>query len=258
MEDLHIRLVQTRLVWENHKENRDILSRKLEALKKPVDLVVLPEMFTTGFSMNPSKLAEKMEGSSIGWMREISQEKNITLTGSLIIEEEGKYYNRLIWMRPDGSFEYYDKRHLFSLAKEDEAFTAGDKKLIVECKGWKICPLICYDLRFPVWARNVENYDVLLYTANFPTKRRYAWRHLLRARAIENQCYVLGINIVGADGNGFEYSGDTSVINPMGRLEKEVTDKEAILSATLEYSALENVRKSLPFLNDKDDFSIAL
>ncbi len=261
MENLKVSLLQTALHWENPKANLEILDQKLVPLKNKTDLIILPEMFTTGFSMDSNrvaKIAENMDGNAIQWMGNKARELNAVIAGSLIIKENGKYYNRFIWMNPNGEFQKYDKRHLFTLAKEHETFTAGTDKLIVELKGWKICPLICYDLRFPVWARNVENYDVLIYVANFPAKRRYAWRHLLRARAIENQCYVLGVNIIGKDGNGFEYSGDTSVISPMGQLQKEVTEKEAIINMDLEHQEIETLRKSLPFLNDQDKFEILL
>lgn len=256
MSELRVSLVQASLVWEDISENLKRFDRKMTKLKGQTDLVILPEMFTTGFSMNVFGVAETMDGSTIRWMREKSRDLDAIVTGSLIIKENGAYYNRLIWMKPDGTYEYYDKRHLFTLAKEHHTFTAGNEKLIIEWNGWRICPLICYDLRFPVWSRNVENYDVLLYTANFPAKRRYAWRHLLRARAIENQCFVLGVNIVGEDGNGFEYSGDSSVIDPMGHLIMEITDEEGIMNYTLLKKEINNVRTNLPFLNDKDEFII--
>ncbi len=255
MNPLKISLVQTELNWEDPTANREMLDAMLEGIEA-TDLVVLPEMFTTGFSMQPERLFEKMNGDSMEWMRKKAAQLNTVITGSLIIEEEGKYFNRLIWMRPDGTYEQYDKRHLFSLAKEDLVFKRGEQKLIVDLKGWKICPLICYDLRFPVWSRNIEDYDILLYIANFPAKRRYAWRHLLRARAIENQCYVLGVNIVGKDGNDLEYSGDSCVIDPWGKLQKEITDKADIIQTELKYDTIENIRKNLQFLKDRDHFEI--
>ncbi len=256
MEDLRVSLIQSALYWENHQANLEMFDEQLSTLKDHTDLIILPEMFTTGFSMHPEQLAEKMDGSSVEWMKKTAKILNATITGSLIIEDNNQYFNRLIWMNPNGNYEYYDKRHLFSLAKEDQVFSQGNKRLIVELKGWKICPLICYDLRFPVWSRNTENYDVLIYTANFPAKRRYAWRHLLRARAIENQCYVLGVNIVGKDGNHFEYSGDSSIIDPKGHLIKELTDKQGIIQYSLQYNEVQNIRTQLPFLNDRDLFEI--
>lgn len=256
MSELRVSLVQTSLIWENIPQNLERFDDKLSNLKGNTDLIILPEMFTTGFSMNVKDISETMDGSAMNWMRGKAKELNAIITGSLIIEEEGKYYNRLIWMKANGTHSQYDKRHLFTLAKEHHTFTAGRKKLIVEWNDWKICPLVCYDLRFPVWSRNVENYDVLVYMANFPAKRRYAWRHLLRARAIENQCYVLGVNIVGEDGNGFAYSGDTSVIDPMGHLIKEFTEQEGIINYTISKSEIDNIRKTLPFLDDRDKFII--
>lgn len=256
MSDLRVSLVQTSLHWENPAANLKMLDEKLETLKGKADLVILPEMFTTGFSMNVENIAETMEGTAIQWMTEKSKHLETVLTGSIIIKENGNFYNRLIWMRPDGSFSQYDKRHLFTLAKEHLTFTAGKEKLIVELKGWKICPLICYDLRFPVFSRNVENYDLLIYTANFPAKRRNAWRILLQARAIENQSYVLGVNLVGEDGNQFRYSGDSVVINPYGEILREETDKEIIISTVLTKDSIIKIRKKLPFLNDRDSFEI--
>lgn len=258
MSDLRVSLVQTSLHWENPTANLKMLDGKLAPLKGKADLVILPEMFTTGFSMNVENIAETMEGTAIQWMKAKSKYLETVLTGSLIIKENGNYYNRLIWMRPDGSFSQYDKRHLFTLAKEQLTFTAGTEKLIVELNGWKICPLICYDLRFPVFSRNVENYDLLIYTANFPAKRRKAWRSLLLARAIENQSYVLAVNLVGEDGNQFLYSGDSAVIDPYGEILREETDKEMIISAVLTKAPIDKIRKELPFLNDKDEFEITL
>lgn len=256
MSNLRVSLVQTSLHWEDPKANLKMLDRKLAELKGLSDLIILPEMFTTGFSMNVENIAEVMEGNAMQWLRKKAKKFDAVITGSLIMHENGKYYNRLIWMRPDGSFAQYDKRHLFTLAKEDLTFTAGKEKLIVDLKGWKICPLICYDLRFPVFSRNVENYDLLIYTANFPAKRRDAWRCLLQARAIENQCFVLGVNLVGEDGNQFQYSGDSAVLNPYGKVLEEITNKEGIVSMTLSKEPLEKIRRELPFLNDRDSFEI--
>lgn len=247
--------------------NRHAIEKKLRKLHEPTDLIILPEMFTTGFSMDPQKiieeegkkrtLAEKMDGSAMQWMTRIAQQKQATITGSIIIEEAGKFYNRLIWMRSDGTYEYYDKRHLFSLAGEHKQYTAGTERLVVDLKGWTICPLICYDLRFPVWSRNDVNYDLLIYIANWPAKRSYAWRSLLRARAIENQCYTVGVNRVGKDGNGYAHLGHSSLIDPSGEhVLYENHGEEQIYTASIPYSNLEEVRERFAFLADRDRYKI--
>jgi len=256
MEELKIALVQVQLHWENPKENLAMFDEILSTLKNKANLVVLPEMFSTGFSMKAPELAEEMDGTSVQWMRGKAKELNAVITGSIIITEKDKFYNRLIWMRPDGSHAQYDKKHLFTLAKEHHTFTAGTEKLIVELGGWKICPLVCYDLRFPVWSRNTENYDLLIYIANFPAKRRNAWRQLLRARAIENQAYALGVNITGKDGNGLEYAGDSAVIGPLGEEIEELQIEQGVILATIYKKTVIDIREKLPFLNDRDLFSI--
>jgi omega-amidase len=218
-------------------------------------------MFTTGFSMNPSQLAEKMDGESVEWMRKMATQYRLILTGSLIIEEEGHYFNRLIWMLPTGVLGYYDKRHLFAFAGEDQHYTAGDKRLITAVNGWRFNLQVCYDLRFPVWARqqiiNGEpEYDVLVYVANWPERRRQAWTTLLQARAIENQCYVIGVNRIGEDGNGIYHSGDSMVIDPLGEILFAQKDQETIHTLTLNKERLTEVRQSLPFLKDGDGFGL--
>ncbi len=257
MKDLKIALIQTSLIWENHEANLLLFEEQLSKVSE-ADLIVLPEMFTTGFSMEPARLAEKMEGKTIQWLTQKAKEKNAVITGSFIAEENGKYFNRLIWVRADGSFETYDKRHLFRMAGENNFYSEGKKKLIIELKGWKICPLICYDLRFPVWSRNANHqYDVLLYTANWPAARSYAWKSLLIARAIENQSYVLGLNRVGVDGKNLEYSGDSSVIDFTGKYLIEASAAvDQIISYSLNYEALQNFRKAFPANLDADDFEI--
>lgn len=252
---LRVALVQTALVWENPKVNLDILTKKIAHLKRKTDIILLPEMFSTGFSMNV-QCAEPFRGDTVKWMMHQARELRAVITGSVMIEEEGKYYNRLIWMQPDGVFFQYDKKHLFSLTNEPQVFEAGTKKLLVEWKGWKICPLVCYDLRFPAWARNQEDYDVLFYVANFPERRRYAWRQLLIARAIENQCYTLGVNIVGTDGNGIEYVGDSVVLDSQGKVLEEITGEEGVIHKTLSKAELQRVRKKYPFLKDRDKLSV--
>ncbi|MDX5585850.1 MAG: nitrilase family protein, partial [Aureibaculum sp.] len=208
---LTIALVQTDLVWENPKQNKINISNEIDALSENMDLIILPETFTTGFTMNPYDFAETMNGEVILWLKSVATTKNTAITGSLIIKENGKYYNRLVFVFPSGEIQIYDKRHTFTFAGEDKVFTAGDNKLIVDYRGWKICPLICYDLRFPVWARNIENYDVLLYVANWPKPRINAWNTLLKARAIENMCYCVGVNRVGVDSRGNTYTGNSAV-----------------------------------------------
>jgi predicted amidohydrolase len=262
MSTITISLVQTTLHWENKVANRQHFEAKIASLAGKTQVVFLPEMFTTGFSMNPSQLAEKMDGESVEWMRKMATQYRLILTGSLIIEEEGHYFNRLIWMLPTGELGYYDKRHLFAYAGEDSYYTAGAKRLIAGVNGWRFNLQVCYDLRFPVWARqqiiNGEpEYDVLVYVANWPERRRQAWTTLLQARAIENQCYVIGVNRIGEDGNGIYHSGDSMVIDPLGEILLAQKDQETIHTLTLNKERLTEVRQSLPFLKDGDGFGIA-
>jgi predicted amidohydrolase len=214
--DLTFTWIQTSLHWEDPGANLDMFSRKLEYVSNKTDVLILPEMFNTGFSMEAEKLAETMDGTAVEWLSRAAAEKSCAVTASLIIRENGRYYNRLVWMRPDGSFDTYDKRHLFRMAGEHRRFSSGDKRIIVELKGWRIRPLICYDLRFPVWSRSRGDTDVLIYTANWPQPRRGAWKILLPARAVENQCYVIGVNRVGKDGNGLIFSGDSGAYDAKG------------------------------------------
>lgn len=263
MSTLHITTLQADLVWENKEANLHYFEDQIINHVGPTELIALPEMFTTGFTMRPASFAETMEGETMGWMREVARKKKAILTGSFIALEGGKYCNRLVWMQPDGQFGYYDKRHLFSLAGEDKHYTAGNKKLIVSVKGWKINLQICYDLRFPVWARQappaeratvVPRHDLLLYVANWPQKRSHAWKTLLTARAIENQCFVIGLNRVGNDGNGIYHSGDSMVIDPLGQVlyhAPEHVDNHGIL---LEKKMLEEIRSQFSFLDDADSF----
>ncbi|MBA3706782.1 MAG: amidohydrolase, partial [Bacteroidetes bacterium] len=217
--DLKITIIQSNLHWENKEKNLEMFSKKIAAITDATDLIVLPEMFTTGFSMNPKKFAEIMSGPTIEWLKQKAREKKCVITGSFIAEENGNYFNRLVWMNSDGTYNTYDKRHLFRMADEHNHYNFGKSKLVVELKGWKICPLVCYDLRFPVWSRNVKSeYDVLIYVANWPERRNHHWRTLLLARAIENQCYSIGVNRIGADGNSIAHSGDSTVIDPRGMI----------------------------------------
>ena len=256
MDNLSVTLVQSPLHWEDRTANLAHFDQMLQGLQGSTDLIVLPEMFASGFSMQAAKLAEPMNGTSIKWMQQKAQALNAVITGSLIIEEKGQFFNRMVWMRPDGHFQTYDKRHLFTLAKEDEHYTAGQERVIVELKGWRIMPLICYDLRFPVWSRNNLNYDLLIYVANWPDRRRNAWQSLLKARAIENQAYTIGVNRVGTDGAGHYYSGDSALVDYAGELLYQLSHQEAVLTASLSYTKQQTFRSKLRFLDDQDIFEI--
>ncbi len=254
--ELKIAMVQKDIVWQDAAENRLQLDA-LFAEMQPVDLIVLPEMFATGFSMLPHGLAECMQGATVAWMQQSAKQYNAALVGSLIIEEEGLFYNRLLFVTPEGSIEYYDKRHSFTLAGEHQAYTSGTAKLLVHFRGWNICPLICYDLRFPVWSRNTEPYDLLLYVANWPMPRIQAWNVLLKARAIENMSYCIGVNRVGVDANKHVYSGDSMTLDYEGNEMTPVCrHQERVLYASLKRDSLHAFRKKLPFLEDQDRFKI--
>ncbi len=256
-ENLRITTIQSKIHWENPGANLSMFAEKMNGLADNTDIVILPEMFTTGFSMNATALAEPMDGPTMRWLENTANHLGALVTGSFIAVEKGQYYNRLVWMQPGGTFKTYDKRHLFTLAGEHETYTAGTEKLIAEWLGWKICPLICYDLRFPVWSRNTSGYDLLIFMANWPDIRSYHWRQLLLARAIENQSYVVGVNRTGEDDNGHFYAGDTSVIDYSGRLIYRISGAEDVFTATLSMSAQKAYRDSLQFLPDRDDFHIA-
>jgi predicted amidohydrolase len=264
MSTLTVTLVQTDLHWEDPAGNRRELGEKIRSLSQKTEIVVLPEMFTTGFSMEAARLAEPMDGASVAWMREIAAEKKIILTGSLIIKEGGHNYNRLVWMLPNGQYGCYDKRHRFAYGGEGEQYTPGVKRLIASVKGWKINLQVCYDLRFPVWARNSldeqgqPEYDVLVYVANWPEPRIQAWKTLLTARAIENQCYVIGVNRTGKDGSGHQYTGDSMVIDPLGEVIYHKAGQEDTPTIALDKARLEEVRGKLPFLGDADAFHISI
>lgn len=257
LENLKVAIIQSDLVWENAEQNRINFKNKIELISENIDLIVLPEMFNSGFTMNAETVAESIEGDTVVWMLDIAKHKATAIVGSLTIKENGKYYNRLLFVKPDGEIIQYNKRHSFSLAGEDKIFTAGQEKVIIEYKGWSICPQICYDLRFPVWARNIEDYDVLLYVANWPKVRIAAWDALLKARAIENMNYCIGVNRVGLDGNNYEYSGHSAIYNVLGKkLTSNNSDRESIEIVSLSKSEIEKNRKHLGFLNDKDNFSL--
>jgi predicted amidohydrolase len=254
---MNISLIQTSLAWEDAAANRSMFTDKINAITDPADIIVLPEMFTTGFSMNTS-LAEKMDGETIAWMKSTAQEKNVVLCGSVLIEDDGSFYNRLLWVQPDGSVKHYDKRHLFSLSTEPQTFSPGHEQLIVDYKGWRINLIVCYDLRFPVWIRNTKSdaYDILICVANWPERRNTAWQTLLRARAIENQAYVIGVNRVGNDGSNIYHSGDSAAIDPLGEYLYHKAHDEDTITVSLQRDKLLQIRQQLPFLNDADSFSL--
>ncbi|MEP7107764.1 MAG: nitrilase family protein [Ferruginibacter sp.] len=274
-----ITTIQANLEWENKAANLRALEKKINDLEEKTEIVVLPELFSTGFSMQPQLLAETMEGETVQWMNELASKNKIILTGSIIIKEDDQYYNRLIWMLPNGQFGHYDKRHLFAFGAEDKHYTAGNKRLIASAKGWKINLQVCYDLRFPVWARNrvlptekfrdesilispgeetisvfSPEYDILICVANWPERRNHAWKTLLCARAIENQCYVVGVNRVGRDGNNINHSGNSLVIDPLGEVLYHMADEEDVFTITLRKEHLEEVRTKFPFWKDGDNF----
>ena len=260
MSTLSFSIIQTNLFWEDKAANLSNLAQKIMGLQTYTEIIVLPEMFSTGFSMQPEIYAESMDGPTIDWMRNLAATKKAIITGSLIIKEEDKFYNRLIWMLPNGILGYYDKRHLFAFAAEDKHYTAGIKRLIASVKGWKINLQICYDLRFPVWSRQIKGespeYDVLLYVANWPEKRNHAWKTLLTARAIENQCVTIGVNRVGLDGNNIAHSGDSLIIGPLGEVLYHCAYEEDIFTITLQKEEITNARLQFPFWKDADFFQI--
>ncbi len=264
--DITVAAVQSQLFWENKEANLHMFGEKIRAISTSLDLLVLPEMFSTGFSMDAKRLAEPMDGPTLVWMQKQANRLNSFVTGSFIVEEKGKYFNRLLWVRPDGTFLHYDKRHLFRLAGEEKIFTAGDKTLIADLHGWNVCPLICYDLRFPIWSRNrwkksgddlVADYDLLIYVANWPERRVLAWKTLLMARAMENSSYVIGVNRIGNDGNNIFHSGDSVLLDFKGEsLKNAVISRDEIISEKLSYQLLAEYRKSFPSGLDGDKFQL--
>lgn len=266
MHPLRISILQTTLEWEAPALNRARIEQQLSAVPTGNHLVVLPEMFPTGFSMNPQSFAEDMEGETVQWMRRIAEQKRTILTGSFMAREQKEFFNRLLWVLPDGQIGQYDKRHLFAFAGEDQHYTAGKKRLIASVNGWRVNLQICYDLRFPVWARQrssydedgkfLPEYDLLIYVANWPERRADAWKTLLRARAIENQCFVIGVNRIGVDGNGINHSGDSMIVGPTGDVLHTCADREELFSTTLDPAQLSDVRARFPFLRDADGFMI--
>jgi omega-amidase len=263
MSSLTLTIIQTDLSWQIKAANLVMLKNKIEAIEERTEIVVLPEMFTTGFTMQPELFAETMEGETVQWMKDVAAANKIIITGSIIISDEGKYFNRLIWMLPNGQFGYYDKRHLFAYGEEDKHYAAGNKRLIASVKGWKINLQICYDLRFPVWCRQQSTeaeteYDLLIYVANWPERRSHAWKTLLCARAIENQCFVAGVNRVGKDNKNVYHSGNSLVIDPLGQVLYHQADEEDVFTITLQKEDVDKVRSQFPFWKDADGFTINL
>ncbi len=255
---MRLTLIQSALTWQNADANRRMFSQKLAPLSGTTDLIVLPEMFTTGFSTDAVMLAEPMDGPTMRWLKTTAEALGAAITGSFICVENGHYYNRLAFVFPNGQFEFYDKKHLFGLTGEDENFSTNNKKLVLEWQGFRIRPLICYDLRFPVWSRNEpeQPYDLLLYVANWPSRRAHHWRTLLAARAIENQSFVAGVNIFGTDGNGLEYTGDSALYDFSGQQIFQISGTEGMFSSSISLAALQQYRQQLPFLADADAFDL--
>ena len=259
MQDLTITIIQTVLHWEDAEKNLNHFDLKIDEISVPTDIIILPEMFTTGFTMNPEKFAEEHAGIGLQWMLQKAIKKNCIIIGSISVKDNNHFYNRLYWVKPDGTYEMYDKRHLFRMGNEHQHYTAGSEKLILNYKGWKICPFVCYDLRFPVWSRNRRDnaYDLTIYIANWPEVRAYPWKHLLIARAIENQAYVVGLNRIGIDGNNIPHSGDSCFINPRGETIALIPSHEdKIETQTLSFTYLQEFKKLFPVLMDGDDFEI--
>jgi len=257
---LRVTLLQSGLAWHDAEANRRQFEKLMAPLPGTTDLIVLPEMFTTGFTMAAEQVAEPANGPTVGWLREMAAQTGAVITGSVVTVDAGHYFNRLIWMRPDGTHDHYDKRHLFRMAREHEHYAAGERRLIVELHGWKVCPLVCYDLRFPVWSRNRigadYGYDLLLYVANWPERRRYAWQTLLKARAIENLSYCVGVNRVGQDGKDFNYTGDSAAIDFLGQPMTQPSTSAFVATVNLNRTALDEFRTKFPAHLDADEFRI--
>lgn len=253
---LRVSLIQSTLVWENRNANLAQFTSLLSDLKGKTDLVVLPEMFTTGFTMHAAEYAEATEAQTLTWMRQQAAALDAALTGSIIVQDGDTYFNRLLWVYPDGSYVTYDKRHLFSYAGEHQHYSHGTKRALISWKDFLICPFICYDLRFPVWSRNTDAYDLAIYVANWPSARIDAWRTLLKARAIENQCFVIGVNITGQDGNGLEYPGGSSAFDYTGAELLHAGSQVGVYTVTLDLNPMQQFRSRFHFLRDRDRFEI--
>jgi predicted amidohydrolase len=253
---MKISLIQTSLIWENAEANRANFEKLINSIQEETDIILLPEMFSTGFTMEPATVAETMDGETVKWMKIMAVAKNCAVAGSVVIEENGNYYNRFLFVLPDGEIKTYDKRHLFSLAGEAKAYTNGVDRLIIDYRGWKICPLVCYDLRFPVFSRNTEDFDLLLYAANWPQPRILAWDTLLKARAIENMCYVAGVSRIGQDNNGHNYPGHSQVVDYLGANIVAPSENEGVFTVVLDKGNMLETRKKFDFLSDRDSFSL--
>ena len=254
---LKIASLQVDIVWESPQSNIEKYTAMINSIATDVDVIILPEMFSTGFSMNPSICAETMDGKSVAWMQEMASQKQVAIMGTLAIKENDRFYNRFVFVNPRGEIGIMNKRHLFSYGGEGKVYSSGKERLVIDYKGWKICPMICYDLRFPVWTRNANDYDVLIFMANWPKPRINAWDALLKARAIENMCYTIGVNRVGVDGNKLEYIGHTQVIDTLGNIVSDsVEEKEMAIVTTIDRKILIETRRKFQFLNDRDLFEI--
>lgn len=253
---MKIAFIQAPLAWENPKENRVYFESKINEIQLDVQIIVLPEMFTSGFTMNPERVAEGMEGETLTWLKQLAASRNCAFMGSLVITSDDQFFNRFVFVAPSGNVEHYDKKHLFTLSGENVAYVAGKEKYIIEYLGWKICPLICYDLRFPVFSRNTEDYDLLVYVASWPKTRVNAWDILLQARAVENMCYAVGVNRLGTDGNGYEYVGHSQAVDFLGHYLQEPTQMEGSFVVILNKEKLIETRQKLGFLNDRDAFEL--
>ena len=258
MPALTVSIVHTNLHWHNASKNREQFSNVLKEIEDHTDLIILPEMFTTGFPLDAAPHAEPMDGVTVAWMSEMAAEKNASVCGRLLIAENDQFYNRFVCVDPIGQEITYDKRHLFRLADEQHHFAAGDKIVTFEINGWRVCPMVCYDLRFPAWSRNRDNYDLLICVANWPSRRHYAWESLLRARAIENLSYVVGVNRTGVDGNDTPYTGGSAIIDYAGQELANLNDKTGVATRTLDFDSLQKFRDRFAFHKDADDFSIVV
>ena len=257
MHVLRLSLLQIPLVWEAPEENRKAIEKLLFTITEKSDLIFLPEMFSSGFTMQPELVAETMEGPTVRWMLDMAQKMNAAIGGSIVIQEATHYYNRFLFVSPEGELQFYDKRHTFTLAGEHKAYTSGKNDGLIDYKGWKICLRVCYDLRFPVWSRNTSDYDLLVYVANWPKPRIHAWDTLLKARAIENMAYCIGVNCVGIDPNGNQYPGHSAAYDSLGNLiSNQIFEVKSVLSASLYRESLKTERRSLPFLKDRDTFNL--